>query len=119
MPLDFDCYYAEDASLLTSDTPLVAGKENITKAWSELFRVPGASVTWESQRVEVARSGDLAFSQGSFEISIHDSDGKLVTDHGKYVAVWKKQPNGRWKAVADIGNPDHPSNMTRALAEQR
>jgi len=58
----------------------------------------------------------LAFSQGVFEITISDSDGKPVTDYGKYVAVWKKQANGEWKAVADIGNPDHPSNVARALS---
>ena len=29
-------------------------------------------------------------------------------DHGKYVEVWNKQADGKWKAVADIFNSDLP-----------
>jgi len=25
---------------------------------------------------------------------------------GKYMTVWKKQPDGSWKVVADMGNTD-------------
>jgi ketosteroid isomerase-like protein len=31
-----------------------------------------------------------------------------VTDHGKYVAVWKKQADGNWKVAVDIWNTDLP-----------
>jgi ketosteroid isomerase-like protein len=58
--------------------------------------------------VEVARSSDLAYATGTYESSMKDSRGKLVTDHGKYVEVWKKQADGKWKTVADIFNSDLP-----------
>jgi ketosteroid isomerase-like protein len=34
--------------------------------------------------------------------------GKAMNDVGKYVAVWKKQPDGSWKMIRDIYNSDLP-----------
>ena len=34
--------------------------------------------------------------------------GKPVADRGKYVTIWRKQPDGKWKVVADILNSDLP-----------
>lgn len=102
------CYYGDDASVLFANAPIATGKEAITKAWAQLFETPGSSVSWQAVKVEVARSGDLAFSQGTYEITMNDPKGNPVTDRGKYVVVWKKQADGRWKALADIGNSDLP-----------
>jgi ketosteroid isomerase-like protein len=35
-------------------------------------------------------------------------DKKPITDHGKYLTVFKKQPDGSWKMVADMINSDLP-----------
>ena len=102
------CSYADDASVLFSNTPIATGKEAITAVWTQIFQAPGSSVSWQPVKVEVARSGDLAFSQGTYEMTMNDPRGNPVTDRGKYVVVWKKQADGSWKAVADIGNSDLP-----------
>jgi ketosteroid isomerase-like protein len=36
----------------------------------------------------------------------NDAGGKPVTTKGKYVVVWKKQADGKWKVIEDIDNPD-------------
>jgi ketosteroid isomerase-like protein len=41
-------------------------------------------------------------------MTMKDAQGKPVTDRGKYTEVWKKQADGKWKAVADIWNSDLP-----------
>jgi ketosteroid isomerase-like protein len=35
-----------------------------------------------------------------------EKNGQATTTNGKYVCVWKKQQDGKWKVVADIDNPD-------------
>ncbi len=55
-------------------------------------------------KVEASRGGDLGYSIGTYELTTYDPTGKPVTDCSKYVAVWKKQADGNWKAVADIFN---------------
>ena len=38
----------------------------------------------------------------------------MPVNHGKYCSVWKKQPDGSWKWVVDIGNssPGPPADRT-------
>jgi ketosteroid isomerase-like protein len=28
----------------------------------------------------------------------------MVVEHGKYTSIWKKQKDGSWKVVLDMGN---------------
>jgi ketosteroid isomerase-like protein len=37
--------------------------------------------------------------------------GEQRQDHGKYVEVWKKQPDGSWKCVIDMYNSDVPASQ--------
>jgi len=102
-------YYSDDASVLPPNAPIATTKEAIRTAWASLL-APGASVSWQPSKVEVGRSSDLAYSMGTYEYSMKDSRGKIEADHGKYVEVWKKQADGKWKTVADIFNSDLPAS---------
>ncbi len=101
-------YYAEDASMFPPNAPIATGKEAIRKAWSEMLALPNLALSWRTVKAEAARSGDLGYSHGTYEMSFDDPKGKPVKDRGKYAAVWKKQADGSWKAVADIFNSDQP-----------
>ena len=98
-------FYADDASVYPSNAPLVTGRDNIRQTWSHFFDTPGFQLQFAPTKVEVAKSGDLAYDAGTFEGKMNGSDGTPTTVQGKYVVVWKKQ-NGQWKAVADIFNMD-------------
>jgi ketosteroid isomerase-like protein len=54
----------------------------------------------------VSSAGDLGYTTGSYEVTVNDAKGNPVTSRGKVVVVWKKQPDGSWKAVLDIWNSD-------------
>ena len=83
---------------------VVSGPEARRKAWAALF-APAELVFYNAAtKVEAARSGDLAYETGTFEESFKDATGTPVKVVGKYVVVWKKQPNGQWKAIVDIFN---------------
>ncbi len=41
-------------------------------------------------------------------MSFNDPSGKMISDKGKYVTVWKKQADGSWKVMLDIFNTDLP-----------
>jgi len=100
-------YYADDGSVFPPNGPLTTGKEPIRAFWKGLFGAPGFSGGWKPTKVEVARSGDLAYISGTYDFTANDASGKPATDHGKYVEVWKKA-DGSWKCVADIFNTDLP-----------
>lgn len=99
-------FYAEDATYNPPGAPLAAGKDAIRKIWTNIVAIPGVNLRWESSKVEVARSGDLAYDTGAYTLTKNDASGKPVTTKGKYVVVWKNQADGKWKVIEDIDNPD-------------
>jgi len=102
-------FYADDASGLYADSPVLNGVPAIMASWKPQLADKNFSVTWASDKVEIAKSGDLGYSQGSVTQTMTDpKTKKVLTVKGKYVTVFKKQADGSWKAVADIGNEDAP-----------
>lgn len=100
-------YYSDDASLLPPNAPIAASKQAIRAVWASMLG-PNDAVTWQVTKVEVARSGDLGYVMGVYQLASKDAKGKPVADRGKLIEVWKKQPDGKWKTVADIFNSDLP-----------
>ncbi len=102
-------FFAEDATLIPPNAPIVTGEDAIRKWLSEMVETPGFAVSWQTTRAEVSRSGDLGYTLATFELTMNDPDGNPVTDRGQDFHVWKKQPDGSWKVVIDIWNSDGPA----------
>jgi ketosteroid isomerase-like protein len=98
----FMSYFADDAADLPNGGPLVSGKENIRQAlgpWPE-----GLSLKWTPVHADMAASGDLGFTYGTYVLKSKDKDGNPTTRYGKYATVWRRQKDGAWKVVMDMGN---------------
>ncbi len=102
-------FFADDASSFPPNASIVTGKEAIRARLSEEYSGPRFAISWQTTKVEVSRSGDLAYSHGTYEVTVNDPEGNPVTDKGKWVTVWEKQPDATWKVVADIWNSDGPA----------
>ena len=101
-------FYADDASMFAPNAPIATGKQAIRAVWAPEFTNVGFAIHWQTTKIDVSRAGDLAYTHGSYDFTLNDARGKPVTDRGKYVVVWKKKPDGTWRAVADIWNSDLP-----------
>ena len=99
-------YHTEDALLMLPGVPEITGRDAIHALLTEAVSAPGWSSWWETTKIEVSRSGDLAYSYGPQENTVNDSEGKPVTTKLKWVATWKKQPSGSWKCAVLIISPD-------------
>ena len=99
-------FYAEDGSVLPANAPKATGKEQIRAVWAHLLTELKADVSFAPTKIEVSKSGDLAYDIGTYELKVKDPQGQAVTEIGKYVVVWKKQPDKQWKVMADIFNAD-------------
>jgi ketosteroid isomerase-like protein len=96
-------YYAEDAAELPNGEDAIQGKENIAKTMGFLDD-KNNRLTWTPVHADMASSGDLGYTYGTFEFRSIGKDGKPSVEYGKYVSVWKKQKDGSWKVVMDMGN---------------
>ena len=101
-------YYASDAMIATPGRT-VKGTAAVTKANADDLADPGFSLAFVNDKTDVAASGDLAYTSGTFNVSYTDPKTKaVVKQNGTYVTVYRKQADGSWKAVADIATPGAP-----------
>jgi ketosteroid isomerase-like protein len=64
----------------------------------------GTTLTWTPIKAEMSASGDLGYTYGNYIFTAKNKDGKVVVNHGKYTSIWRKQKDGQWKVVVDMGN---------------
>jgi uncharacterized protein (TIGR02246 family) len=103
-------HYADDATLMVPNMALIKGKEAMRGALKEMFADPNTSLNLTPQAAEVSKSGDLAYTQGTYTLTTTDEKTKKpIREIGKYLTVYRKQADGSWKAVEDINNPDAPA----------
>lgn len=95
-------------SILPPNAPIATGPEGVQALFEGFYALPALNIHWQPTKVEAARSGDLAYSSGTYEMSFNDPSGKPVADRGKYATVWRKQADGSWKVVLDVFNSDLP-----------
>lgn len=106
-------YYSDDAIVMPPNAAAATTKEAIRKTWKDVFDVT-INGSWKATNVKVANSGDMAYVSGTYEFTSNGPSGKEVSDHGKYLEVWRKQGDGRWKCEADIWNSDLPASSAAA-----
>src|SRR5689334_22748436 len=84
-------FYSDDATVLPPNAPVAIGKKAIRDIWAALLVPDTISISWEPTKVEVAKSGDLGYLTGTYEMSFKDAKGNPASEKGKMVEVFKKQ----------------------------
>jgi uncharacterized protein (TIGR02246 family) len=72
---------------------------------------PKENMSWSTDAVHVAESGDVAIQTGVYRVSGLGPQGN-GEDEGRFVTVWKKV-NGEWKVAHDIGATTMPEAPVR------
>jgi ketosteroid isomerase-like protein len=101
-------FYSADAIVLPPNATSAATREAVRNVWKEMLASPGLVITWQPTRVQLAKSGEMGWVSGTYELTINDPSGKPINDRGKYLEVWEKQADGNWKCRADMWNSDLP-----------
>ena len=90
--------YQEDGVLMAPGAPAVVGRADI-KAFGDAFPpVVEFSLTEDA----IDGNADVAYVRGRYSITL-GTEGSPAED-GKFVEVWRKQPDGSWKLAIDIWN---------------
>jgi ketosteroid isomerase-like protein len=97
----FADWFAEDGVALGNGVAPLVGRVAIAKSanWS-----PKAyQLTWTPTDAAMGPSGDVGYTWGHFEGHSKDANGNPVTTSGRYITIWRKQPDGNWKVILDAG----------------
>lgn len=96
-------YYADDAIVLPPNEQMVTTKEGIRNLWKGFLETL-TTISWTTTRVEVSKSGDMAVTTGTYELTMKDGS----KDKGKYCESWAKK-GGKWKVATDMFSSDLPA----------
>lgn len=99
----FTSQYSADASVYFPDMPAMQGTAAISAFVKDWMADPNFGGSFKTTKVTVAKSGDLASSEGTYQQNgTHPITKKLVSETGHYLTTWKKQEDGSWKAINDM-----------------
>ena len=99
--------YTDDAVLMSPDAPLIQGKAEIQKTFEEMLK-DKPQLTVGAPKIEVAKSGDIAYEWVTGKMAVKDKKGKVTETGYKSLTAWKKQADGSWKMTVDTFIPDPP-----------
>jgi ketosteroid isomerase-like protein len=97
-------FYSDDAVVFPPNATSATTKDAIRNGWKEMLASPGFVITWQPTKVQVGKSGEMAWVSGTYELTMNNASGKPINDRGKYLEVWQKQTDGNWKCAADMWN---------------
>jgi len=107
-------FYAPDAALMMTNMPIVQGAA-IKPLLKEMMADPNFTMAFNTAKVEAPKSGEFGYSRGTYTLTMTDPKSKkILRETGKYLTVYAKQPDGSWKIVDDINNPDAPATPVAA-----
>lgn len=102
-------YFDAEAVIFPAGKDFVKGLPAVRAHYEEKKWSP-EGLTWKPLGAELAASGDLGYTYGTWLFTGTGKDGKPTTTTGKYLTTWKRQVDGSWKVLADIGAPDPPKS---------
>lgn len=90
-------YAADDVRILREGMQPVVGFKEASSALA--LKTGTRPLSWQPVKAEVASSGDMGFTYGSFMLESKAKGEVSMT--GNYVRVWKKQ-GGKWRVIMDV-----------------
>jgi ketosteroid isomerase-like protein len=91
------------------------GPVNAIEAWTQTNPAPAGLLTWWPAFADVSRAGDLGYTTGPYEFREDPAD-KAPGGAGHYFTIWRRQADGTWKFVLDLGiRHDAPANSETVL----
>jgi ketosteroid isomerase-like protein len=102
----FAAWFADDGVAMGNGAAPLIGKVAIAKSanWS-----PKAyQLTWTPTDAMMGPSGDMGYTWGHYEGHSKDANSNPVLTSGRYITMWRKEPDGSWKVVLDAGANEPP-----------
>jgi uncharacterized protein (TIGR02246 family) len=98
--------YATTARLMPPNMDILAGRDAI-EAFCKEFTAMGAKLSFDLLTVHEA--GDLSVAVGTYELDFQPPGAEPQHERGKYIEVWRREPDGEWRIADDIFNSSEPA----------
>ena len=103
----FASFFDKDGVSLGNKTAVHVGQATIAAQanWSP----KDYQLTWTPDGGEMSAAGDMGYTWGHYEGRATTAANQTV-QRGRYMTIWKKEPDNTWKVVLDSSNEDAPDS---------
>lgn len=95
-------FYADDAVIMPPDIDLIQGANGIKNFWAKVITVGGKFDTLTTAKVNV--NNGTVDEVGRYFLTINRPGQDPMQEKGKFVFVWKRQPDDTWKITTHMWN---------------
>ncbi|MGE5353069.1 MAG: YybH family protein, partial [Acidobacteriota bacterium] len=95
-------FYADDAVIMPPDIDIIQGTNGIKNFWAKVITIGGRFDTLTTAKVNV--NNETVDEVGRYFLSINKPGQNPMQEKGKFVFVWKRQPDDTWKITTHIWN---------------
>ena len=99
-----DAFYAPEAKVLAHGLATISGRPAIREYWNSMFHAGLVDVRLETGQFETEH--DLAYGMGRYTHTIETHPGLLNIEKGTHLAVYRRQPDGCWRALVESFSAD-------------
>ena len=96
--------FAEDGVLLGRNGKFFKGPQQILERQKAVMEGAGKGVKCTVTTVDLWLDRETAYETGKYSYKYQEK-GKPVSEEGRYVTIWKRQSDGSWKIIVDMGVP--------------
>lgn len=96
--------FAPDGVMLRRNGKTAKGPQEILEHMKPVLESAGKGVKATVTTVGLWLDGEIAYETGKYSYAFQEK-GQPTTDVGRYVTIWKRQPDGSWKIIMDMGVP--------------
>jgi ketosteroid isomerase-like protein len=102
----FASWFAPDGILLGNGAAPLIGQVAIAKSTTWLPK--DYQLTWTATDAVMGPSGDIGYTWSHYEGHGKDANGNPVVTSGRFITIWRREPDGSWKVALDAGANDPP-----------
>jgi ketosteroid isomerase-like protein len=97
-------FWADDAVIVPSGASIISGKTAIRDYVKQSFGTPGFKISWKTLDASVSSDGTMGYTTAENSFTFPGQDGKLQTQTGRGVVIWRRTGDGKWVCVYDTWN---------------
>jgi ketosteroid isomerase-like protein len=100
-------FYCDDVISMPNYHPMVKGKVDLKRKTEAILATGLKFEALESTTIDVQGSGDMVYEIGTFQqVILMPGKQEPLEQNGKYVNIWKRQPDGKLRIAVEMYNSD-------------
>lgn len=103
----FLAYMTDDVLLFDGDHPPIIGKKAAAAFYADQEKknpnYKTEKLSWVPLSAEASKDGSIGYTRGTWKFAGNKKDGGPANFGGYYVTGWRKQADGTYKFMLDIG----------------